>query len=679
MLKHLNRREMIAGTAALWSTACAMVPSVGQKLGEATYLRKDGMSLPLKPKDLLRLTFTRELLSKSLISAPDWHPYPKVEEREAWRVVPPAIAAAAIRHAEVVVGTEWASLPATLFLEYQRIGDRQHYEHVYFKRRQRLTNLVLAECVEGKGRFLGEIVNGVWLICEETFWGLPAHLFLQKTGAGSGLPKVTEPVVDLFAAETGATLSWIHYLLGTQLNQVSSLITQRIELEVKRRILDPALERNDFWWMFRTSGPHQRLGNWTPWIDSNWMVTTLLLEQDHTRRINAILKICKSLDQYMLDYLPDGGCIEGPGYWQASPASYFDCCTLLASATGGAANVLANPFIRKMEHYILDAHIAGSYYVNYGDASPQETVSGELLFRIGTGVNDEALTAFGAFNAAQELAHTSANSTGPGSDGSGRLARAVPDILSASKALIAKKTDGIACDSWYPDLCLMTARTSADSLKGFYLAVQAAPNQRGHGHNDSGSFIVFYDGDPVFIDLGPEAYSAPKYRWTAQSEFHNLPTIGGVMQSEKDAAFRASNIHYTRDDAHAGLSMNLATAYPDEAGVTSWNRSIVLDRNTDRIVLIEEFQLLRKVPIMLSFMTSRTPSLGKQGSIVLSAADKKVRDVYLNFDALFLVPTIETIQLKDEWLRGNWGEIIYRVLLRSRELTSGAKWRIEMV
>ena len=29
---------------------------------------------------------------------------------------------------------------------------------------------------------------------------------------------------------------------------------------------------------------------------------------------------------------------------------------------------------------------------------------------------------------------------------------------------------------------------------------------RSHGHNDSGSFIVFQDGEPLFIDIGVGTY-----------------------------------------------------------------------------------------------------------------------------------------------------------------------------
>ena len=96
--------------------------------------------------------------------------------------------------------------------------------------------------------------------------------------------------------------------------------------------------------------------------------------------------------------------------------------------------------------------------------------------------------------------------------------------------------------------------------------MQAASNGRSHGHNDSGSFIVFHNGEPVIIDPGVEAYTAKTFSperytiWTMQSAFHNLPTIGDVMQHE-GSPYAASEVKYATSDTAAKILMNLATAY----------------------------------------------------------------------------------------------------------------------
>jgi hypothetical protein len=259
---------------------------------------------------------------------------------------------------------------------------------------------VLAECLEGKGRFMDDIANGIWLICEESFWGAPAHLYMQK--AGPGLPDITDPVIELFGAETVQLLAWTKYLLAEQLDSVSPLISKRITIEAERRILKPARERNDFWWMgFETNTRTARLNNWTPWINSNLMVANLILEEDPKLRVFETTRILKSLDAYLNQYWPDAGEEEGPGYFSASPMCYFEAVSMIDAATGKSSNILANPFIDAMGRYILNAHICDDNYIDYGDAHVHAGPDGDLLYRYGKAVHDEQLAGFGAYYAAK--------------------------------------------------------------------------------------------------------------------------------------------------------------------------------------------------------------------------------------------------------------------------------------
>src|SRR5262249_11406731 len=103
-----------------------------------------------------------------------WKPYPTLADRDAWVAIPADTREALVRAGEGVVGKPDAPLPASLWLEYARNGNRSHFEGVQFSRRHHLRDVVLAECVEGKGRFLDDLADGVWAICEESFWGIPA-------------------------------------------------------------------------------------------------------------------------------------------------------------------------------------------------------------------------------------------------------------------------------------------------------------------------------------------------------------------------------------------------------------------------------------------------------------------------------------------------------------------------
>ena len=149
------------------------------------------------------------------------------------------------------------------------------------------------------------------------------------------------------------------------------------------------------------------------------------------------------------------------------------------------------------------------------------------------------------------------------------------------------------------------------------------------------------------------------------------------MQSNKEPNYRASDINYSAGDSRASVSMNLASAYPDEAGIVRWIRTLTLDRTADRIHLLEDFRLRKMVPIQLSFMTPRLPTQ-ESGQVVFSAADKSAHGVALRYDKTLIVPTIERIALTDDWLVGRWGKTIYRVLLTSVAPTDNGKWAIEL-
>jgi hypothetical protein len=161
-------------------------------------------------------------LRANLLAPGKWRPFPQWADRAAWGALPAEGSESVKKSAAAYEGQPYAVLPATLFLDYARDGNRSRFENAQFGRRTHLRALVLAECIEGKGRLVDQIADGVWAICEESFWGVPAHMGAQKRGVG--LPDVNEPIIDLFAAETAAGLAWVDYLVGPQLDTVHKLI-----------------------------------------------------------------------------------------------------------------------------------------------------------------------------------------------------------------------------------------------------------------------------------------------------------------------------------------------------------------------------------------------------------------------------------------------------------------------
>jgi hypothetical protein len=263
------------------------------------------------------------------------------------------------------------------------------------------------------------------------------------------------------------------------------------------------------------------------------------------------------------------------------------------------------------------------------------------------------------------------------------MSRALPLLLEAAELRSAEGADVMVRDCYYPYLGLVTARVRAHSAEGMYFAVLAAHNGRSHSHNDTGSYIIYQDGQPVAIDVGVEAYTAKTFSpdrysiWTMQSAWHNLPTIGDVMQHD-GVKFQATDRKFDSDDDHATYSFNIAEAYPREAGVKSWVRTVKLDRKANKITVEENFELERAAPVSLTVMTPRLVTIDPAGSITLKLAKGEGKDALLKYDAGQIEAKVETKALDDMGLRMSWGDQIYRILLNSKQPVVSGKWSYEL-
>lgn len=656
-------------------TAVALLAAVGLAAGLVASPRAQGRA----DRRLLAPSYPIGMLRGVLLSREAWRPYPTAARPDGLERVPAQVRQAYIAEGERLLDEPWPPLPATVFLEYARTGDRSHYESLSFARRGRLANLVLAELFERQGRFLDRIADGVWAICEESFWGVPAHLGLQR--AGPGLPDVSEPVVDLFAAETGSLLAWTSYLLGPELDRVNPLLTRRIALETDRRLLEPYLQREDWGWMGytwrRRTGYMRPVNNWNPWINSNILTVALILEENPERRLALVRKVMESVDAFVEPYPADGGCDEGPSYWSRAGGSLFDVLDLLRSATAGRVDVYDTPLVRAIGQYIYRTYIAGPYFIDFADASAKLTPEAPLVFRFGQAIGDKTMTAFASYVARGE---NYGRGVLPGSFGV--LGRVLPALFTLDALASEAPAEPLVRDVWLPDIQVMAARSQEGRRDGFYLAAKGGHNDESHNHNDVGNFIVYAGGRPVLVDAGAQTYTAQTFSsrryelWNNQSGYHNLPTINGVMQQE-GAKYAAQDVTYEAGDRFARLTLDLARTYPDAARVERWQRTVTLHRGED-VEMGEDYRLLAFVqPFTLNFLTPLKPEATEPGRVRLPDPGG-ARSYVLVYDADRFTPSTETIAVRDTRMRGSWGETLYRLVLTSKKNVLSDKLAIRL-
>ena len=268
-------------------------------------------------------------LAQVLLPASDWRPFPICTIAYAWEALPANVKTRLVSRGEQALTNAFPPLPATLYLEYARVGNRSRFQKHYFDRREILWRAGLAECVEGRGRFLDAAADALWAICEESSWCLPAHVSRQQ--AGVGLPDVEEPTVDLFAGETGVSVAWTLYLLGPELQRISAIpaCTRRTGeadsqpcFRTQRLRLD-GVERD------KRRTPAQQLDAMDCFQRPDGGAD-LRHRRQHIR-VAVTHKMMRSLDGFLKYHPADGGCDEGPGYWSRAAGSTFDCLDLLHS------------------------------------------------------------------------------------------------------------------------------------------------------------------------------------------------------------------------------------------------------------------------------------------------------------------------------------------------------------
>ncbi len=606
-------------------------------------------------RNLLSGKYSLDMLKESLVGADHYRPLPPCGD-PAWKAIPEDERRAVINEAESYLGYNYPSLKASVYLDFVRNGNRSNYENMYFNRRKVIAYLLTGEILENDGRFMDDLINGIWLVCEETSWTVPAHVGMQK--AGSGLPDKDEPVVALFSAETGSLLAAVDYFVGDKLDKVNPLIRKRIHEEVQKRILEPVLKREDFWWM----GLSGRIpNNWDPWIVSNWINAALVLEKDPELRAASVHKAMVILDQFLNPYPADGGCDEGPGYWGRAGASLFDCLDQLYKATDGKIDIFGEPLIRNIGDYIYKVYIAGHWFVNFADASAKIDPDALLIYRYGKATGSENLTAFANYLNDQDQQEIRNYGT------YGLMVRTLPNSFVIPDISTYTRKFDPGSTFMLPDLQVVTAREMPGSTDGLFLAAKGGNNNESHNHNDVGNFIVYLNGDPLFIDAGVGTYTAKTFSpqryeiWTMQSSWHNLPDINGVMQ-KKGASYKAEDVQFTDKRYQAGMSLDMSGAWPEEAGIEKAERSLILDRKKGMIIIRDEMTFSKNQnQVDFHFLTMHKPEV-KGNRLVFSNPENGIQEAEMLFPK-DMKPELEVRSLEDHKLSRVWGEKIYRISL----------------
>jgi hypothetical protein len=470
---------------------------------------------------------------------------PTIDDRKAWDA---AAAHRAFRKcvdsAQKLLAEPIPKLTDDLYLDFSRTGNRQRCQYVQRNRLERVNTLVLAECLENRGRFLPAIEEVILAVCSEKSWTLPAH---DRNLASF---KGTEITIDLRASEVGWNLATADAWLGGKLRAETR---KRIRDELQRRIFQPLTQwattgKPAMWWTVGTN-------NWNAVCLAGVTGAAMANIESRDRRAWFAATAEKYIPFFLSGFTPDGYCSEGVAYWNYGFGHYVMLAETLKRASDGRVDMMQNPQVMTIADYARRVEILPGVFPSFADCRPKTQPNLPLMAllsrRYGWGLAKIEARGFGLAGGPQGLFGTGVYCF-PG---------ALADVATA------KADDSLTpLRHWFSDAQVLIGRPAPDSHDAIGVAIKGGHNAEQHNHNDVGSYIVALGQSTPLVDPGSEVYTArtfsPKrYDSNVINSFgHAVPRVAGRLQETgRQAAASVLNIDFSyKTDT---LSLDLTRAY----------------------------------------------------------------------------------------------------------------------
>jgi len=584
----------------------------------------------------------------------------------AWEGVPAAPLEALRRQAGREKGTTWPQPLVSHYARYFRDGNRTAYEGLVAARQQRLTRAVVMSLLPGpvaegaveEEGWLDEVIDGAYLLCEQSSWSWAAHddVFSRS---GEVVPRISRPYLDLGAGEVAAQLAWLDHVLGDRLEERAPGLRLRIREETAERVIRPFLDRLDWHWLGLDGDVH----NWNPWIHSNLLAAAIFLVEDPSEQVRTVERCIEGLDRFLASLPPDGAIDEGFAYWWNGAGRALEGLALLEEATGGGLNADL-PVIRELVAFPHRMHIGTNWYLNVADGPAQaaRALPWDMLHRWAVRLGD------------QDAARHAAAMVSPCPEPAAGLGRVLHSLLGAADTT-GPAAPPLVPFTYLPSVQIMAAREQGGTEKGLFLAAKGGHDGEHHNHRDVGSVVVAVDGVPLLVDAGQPTYTAKTFgpdRYdirAMQSAWHSVPAPFGLEQGTgKEFAAEVLRAPMPADPT---LQLGLGAAYglrPDQ-----WIRTSSLDRKARKVVVEDRWDLGGAPPgsgssdVDITYLAAGTVSVGQGKATVLSAgipAAGATRGALLRWEPGAAVVLVDEWLLDDPLLADIWGAKLTRLRFR---------------
>jgi hypothetical protein len=533
-------------------------------------------------------------------------------DRAAW-ASKAAVLSPLIAQAEQALTTPVPPFDPEAYLAFTRTGDRAPMERNLHSRQDKFVPLVLAECVENKGRFIPRIAELMDSLAAMPSWTLSAHDGQLRNFNG------TQYYVDLNAADMADTLAQALYLLG---DKVPAETRKHVLAEMERHVFGPI--RASY-----TKGgdtDSHSSGHWWLHGDMNWNAVCI---KGVTGAALAVLPGVEDramfvagaehyIDHYDRSFAADGYDTEGLGYWNYGFSHFIELRENLIRATGGKIDLLQARNMKKVSLFGLEWPMMPGNSAAYGDAGVMPHADKHLvavishIFQIPSAEGSIALDNVSV----QHVGLTS-------------LALDLFPVAGDQLPTPAEITHP-SLSTYYGDMGILVSRPAAG--QNFAVTIKAGGNTT-HSHNDIGSWVIGMGGvQPVGEPGGPLFYNANTFN-SHRLEFklmnsfgHPVPEIGGHLQLDATTV-KVSVPAHSLSDAADSITIDMTNAY-DAPELKNLKRTLVHSRaGAGSVTVTDAFELNKATEIVESLPTHGTWQKLDDKTVLFTLDGQKVRAV----------------------------------------------------
>lgn len=334
---------------------------------------------------------------------------------------------------------------------------------------------------------------------------------------------------------------------------------------------------------------------WWTGVDNNWAQVTaggltlgaLAIADDDPELARRVLRITlEKIRPPMHTFAPDGGHVEGPGYWTYATRYNVLFLAAMETALGHDFGLASMPGFDRTGDYRLHTISPAGLAYNYADGS--ETIApAPQMHWLARRFNRPDF-------ASHELDVT--RSMDP-------LALTWLDVARLRHPATRPTTRPL--DACFRRAGVVAMRSAWDDREALYVGFKGGNNAANHAHLDLGSFVLDALGERFIVDPGTDSYNLPRFwgdnRWAYfryRTEGHSTVLINDQSQ-RRDAV--APVVAFRSSPELAIAVIDLTDAWRGE--VTSLRRGIAMvDRNA---VLVRD-EMMADKPVEMAVLLQVT-------------------------------------------------------------------------